>query len=130
MKYEQTWDVLETALQTITYKDGSRFALNRDDESNWARLDFFMHLPNAFRDDRADRYTRFEFLVPIATYDQENWTRWVFVCIKGVEIHEICEWFRVNGERPYAPHHGNGEDPYVEWHPSDPERAAKSPGDD
>lgn len=32
--------------------------------------------------------------------------------------------------RPYAPHHGNGEDPYSFWPGGTPEQKRKAPGDD
>lgn len=32
--------------------------------------------------------------------------------------------------RPYAPHHGNGEDPYVQWFDGHPDKQAKAPGED
>jgi len=55
------------------------------------------------------RHTRHEFVVPVATYNRDTWIRWVFDCIVAIETHETCEWFTVNGERIYGPHHGNGE---------------------
>ena len=33
--------------------------------------------------------------------------------ITEVERHEACEFFQIDGERPYAPHHGPGNDPYI-----------------
>lgn len=126
----QTWDVLDDAVQSITYKDGARFLLAREDEHNFALLYVFFGVPNSYRADRAERHTRFEFVVPVATYDRENWVRWVFERVKSIEMHEVREWFKIDGVRAYAPHHANGEDPYVEWHMSTAERAAKAPGDD
>lgn len=128
--HEQTWDVLGEAVDAITYEDSSRLVLSRDDPSNYAILYVFLHSPNSYRDDRADRYTRHEFVVPVATYDRANWIRWVFERVKSAAVHEVCEWFKVDGERVYPPHHGNGEDPYVEWHLGTVEQAAKAPGDD
>lgn len=124
----QTWDVLGEVVDSITYVHKSRFALSRDDDSNYAVLYIFLITPNSHRD--AERHTRHEFVVPVATYDRENWIRWVFEQVKSIEIHEACEWFKVDGERAYPPHHGNGEIPYIEWHLSTAERAAKAPGDD
>lgn len=126
----QTWEVLETVVRQITYVDRSRFTLVRDDESNYAVLYIFITAPNSYREDREDRHTRHEFVVPVATYDRDNWIRWVFECVKRIEIHEVCEWFKILGVRAYPPNHGNGENPYVEWHLSSVERAAKAPGDE
>jgi hypothetical protein len=129
VKIAQTWDLLESVVDRVSYKDGSRFALARDDESNYAVLFIFLGVPNSYREDRAERYTRFEFVVPVATYDSLNWARWVFERVKEIELHEVREWFKLDGERPYQPHHGDGEDPYLEWHLSTAARAAKAPGD-
>jgi hypothetical protein len=131
-QHEQTWDVLESVIRAVSYVDESQFKLVRDDfndASNYAIMYVFIHAPNSYREDRRDRYTRHEFVVPVATYDRENWTRWVFERLKRIAIHEVCEWFKVDGLRAYPPNHGDGEDPYVEWHLSAVERAALAPGE-
>jgi hypothetical protein len=167
--YEQTWDLLQLALDDIRYTrdewaGARRFSLSRDDGANYAVLFVFTHNPNTYRPDEI-RHTRHEFVVPVATYDQATWTRWVFERIKSIEVHETCESFLVadheacvhcgahdepdgdhscscpqrDGDcdhsgpwmvRAYAPHHGNGEDPYVEWHLGTAQQAAKAPGED
>jgi hypothetical protein len=53
------------------------------------------------------------FPVPEATYNEQSWKRWVFECCRGVENHELGEWFRVGAERPFQPLHGPGEIPYL-----------------
>lgn len=53
------------------------------------------------------------FIVPAATYDQRSWQRWLLDQVIRVESHEACEFFEVDGDRPYAPHHGPGNDPYI-----------------
>jgi hypothetical protein len=53
------------------------------------------------------------FIVPAATYDRRSWQRWLLECVLKVERHEACEWFVVDGERPFAPNHGPGRDPYT-----------------
>ena len=69
------------------------------------------------------------FIVPAATYDRESWRRWLLDRVLDVERHEACEWFRfvTEGEfvkadgstateivdRPFAPNHGPGRDPYT-----------------
>lgn len=129
-QYEQTWDILDQVIHNLTYEDGSRFALIRDNESNHCILRIWIHAPNTYREDREDRYTHHDFLVPCATYDYTNWRRWVFENLKRIAIHEVCEWFKDSGTRVFAPHHGNGENPYVEWHLGTKEQINKAPGDD
>lgn len=53
------------------------------------------------------------FPVPEATYNRNTWRRWIFERCRGVENHELGEWFRIDGERPFQPLHGPGEDPYT-----------------
>lgn len=50
--------------------------------------------------------------VPPAAYDERSWRRWLFEQFLLVERHECMEFFVVNGKRPYAPHHGPGNDCY------------------
>jgi hypothetical protein len=54
----------------------------------------------------------FYFPVPAATYDKRSWRRWLFERILDVERHEAMEHFEIDGERPYSPSHGPGNDPY------------------
>ena len=130
----QTWDLLQAALDTITYdRDkppwGKQFELYRDDESNYAVLYIFTYMPDSYAPEQM-RHTRHEFVVPVATYHQEAWTRWVFDRFASIELHEACESFKVNGLRVYAPHHGNGEDPYAFWPGGTREQKRKHPGED
>ncbi len=57
-------------------------------------------------------YVRHFFPVPVATYNKKSWRRWIFECCRKVEDHELGEWFLVEGERPFAPLHGPGNNPY------------------
>lgn len=52
-------------------------------------------------------------LVPPASYDMRSWRRWLFEQILLVERHEAAEFFTIDGVKPYAPHHGPGNDPYI-----------------
>lgn len=68
------------------------------------------------------------FIVPAATYDKRSWTRWLFDQVLKVEQHECAEFFQLvtegdfvtkDGsrtteyvERPFAPVHAPGADPY------------------
>lgn len=53
------------------------------------------------------------FPVPPAAYDKRSWRRWLFDCIGDVDTHERCEFFTIAGDKPYAPSHGPGNDPYL-----------------
>lgn len=52
------------------------------------------------------------FIVPAATYNMKSWRRWIFECYGKVEDHERAEFFMDGDERPFAPLHGPGNDPY------------------
>jgi hypothetical protein len=59
--------------------------------------------------------------VPITTYNEQSWRRWIFEqCIRTMH-HELGESLRFGPDevRPFAPMHGPGEDPYTvhEWRP-------------
>lgn len=53
------------------------------------------------------------FPVPPATYNRAAWMRWLFECFAKVELHECMEFFTIDGEKPFAPNHGPGFDPYT-----------------
>jgi len=53
------------------------------------------------------------FPVPPAAYDRRSWLRWLFEQFLLVERHECMEFFQIDGDRPYAPSHGPGNDPYL-----------------
>jgi hypothetical protein len=69
---------------------------------------------DSYHPERGEQYSVHHlFGVPAATYDRRSWQRWLFEQLLLVERHEACEFFVVDGERPYAPHHGPGNDPYI-----------------
>jgi hypothetical protein len=132
---ENTWDVLAEALKSIHYTrdedpDGcwQRFRLHQE-PGGYARLDIITHNPNTYRPAEI-RHTRHEFVVPVATYNRATWIRWVFERLLSIEAHETAESFQVDGVRIFAPHHGNGWDPYMHWYDGHPDEQAKAPGDD
>lgn len=130
---EQTWNLLEQALGSIDYRrerpPGLRFDLRQWPDQNYAILYIFTYNPNTYFP-KEMRHTRHEFVVPVCTYNKEAWVRWVFDRILSIEIHETTENFFVDGERKYAPHHGNGWDPYAFWPGHDPAEKLKAPGDE
>jgi hypothetical protein len=53
------------------------------------------------------------FPVPAAAYDYRSWQRWLFEQLHSISLHEDMEAFTIDGEKPYAPSHGPGNDPYM-----------------
>lgn len=41
------------------------------------------------------------------------WRRWLLNRLIGIETHEACEFFTVDGVKPFFPPHEPGVDPYV-----------------
>lgn len=50
---------------------------------------------------------------PIPTEEPESWNRWLLDRIVKIETHEACEFFQIDGVRPFAPSHDVGEAPYI-----------------
>ncbi len=51
--------------------------------------------------------------VPITTYNKKTWRRWIFEQCRRTMNHELGETVRWGEDRPFAPLHGPGEDPYT-----------------
>lgn len=69
---------------------------------------------DSYKPDRGESYrVNHYMLVPPAAFNEQSWRRWLFEQCLLVERHECCEFFKIDGKRPYAPHHGPGNDPYV-----------------
>lgn len=67
---------------------------------------------NTYRPDEPIRVNHL-FPVPPAAFDERSWRRWLFEQFHLVELHEAMEFFRIDGERPFAPSHGPGNNPYL-----------------
>jgi hypothetical protein len=123
---------LRDLIDSLTYKPGWKFDLRvfseGDEPRGWA---FYVtsDTENSLDFDKRVRVLH-EFLVPPASWNRDVWAAWLFDRVRDVESHEAGEFFRLDGVREFAPHHGNGEDPYRVWHVSDWATAAKSSGQD
>jgi hypothetical protein len=64
--------------------------------------------------DRGETYRVIHYMpVPPASYNAQSWQHWLLDQFLLVENHECCEFFVIDGMRPYAPHHGPGNNPYI-----------------
>jgi hypothetical protein len=120
---------LDDLVKSVTYKPGWMFYIQVDDDCPVPKLMIVSDTLNSLETGRRIR-VRHEFMIPPATYNRDTWAAWLFDRLRDVETHEAAEFFRIDGVREFAPHHGNGEDPYRVWHVSDWATAAKSAGDD
>jgi hypothetical protein len=104
-------------VEALTYRPGWTFTLevvDRGQGSEGLTLDIVTRGYDSYHPERGEVYRVHHFMpVPPAAYDRPSWQRWVFEQILLVERHEACEFFALDGERPYAPNHGPGHDPYV-----------------
>lgn len=112
---------LAELVDRLTYKPGWKFTLIKrydEDGSGGLTLVILSVTPDSYDVKKTSRVNH-PFLVPPASYNERNWLAWIFDCIVKVETHEAGEFFKVDGVRPFAPHHGNNENPYVVWHVGD-----------
>lgn len=125
-------EVLREIVPKLTYKPGWNcylmFEVDADGSGGWH---FFVVscTENSLAPGEMIR-VRHGFLIPAASYNRNTWVAWLFDRIRDVETHEAGEFFRINDVREFAPHHGNGENPYLVWHNGDYATALKRAGDD
>lgn len=122
---------LRDLIGTLTYKPGWQMSLGlfrEDDEARGWAFYVISDTEDSLNPERRIR-VRHEFLVPPASWKRDVWAAWLLDRLGDVEMHERNEFFRLDGVREFAPHHGNGEDPYRTWHVSDYAIAAKRSGD-
>jgi hypothetical protein len=107
---DNTFPLLTALVKRITCKPGWSFALLDDKDA----LRLVITVVGRDSHDYGSRLAvQHLFPVPMATYNESTWRRWIFECCRGVENHELGEYFMVDGKRPFAPLHGPGENPYM-----------------
>jgi hypothetical protein len=113
---EAPWpDALASLLERCRYRPGWQHYLQHVDRGQGSiGLTLFITTDtvNTYRPDEPIRVNHL-FPVPPAAYDERSWRRWLFERFREVESHECAEFFQIDGERPYAPSHGPGSDPYL-----------------
>lgn len=108
---------LAKLVEQLAYRPGWTFALQETDRGQGSEGLTFVITSlgyNSYHPDRGETYRVFHYFpVPPAAYNEQSWRRWLLDRLIEVETHEACEFFQIAGERPYAPHHGPGNDPYI-----------------
>ena len=108
---------LDDLVRRLTYRPGWTFALahiDRLQRGEGLTLDIVTNGFNSYHPDRGESYQVHHYMpVPPAAYDRRSWQRWLLEQLLLVESHEACEFFTVDGVRPYAPNHGPGRNPYT-----------------
>lgn len=107
--------ILAAMIAKLQYKPGWRFELEDLDRGQGsAGLTLCIHIREPDTYDPARRINVVHYmLVPPAAFNEASWRRWLLEQILLVERHEACEFFQLDGERPYAPNHAPGNDPYI-----------------
>lgn len=120
-----SFDILARVVSEAKCKPGWSFRLH--DEDGALRLVIRIEGINNYDHDMpftVDHYHP----VPITTYNEKTWRRWIFEqCLRTMN-HEIGESLRFgDDERPFVPMHGPGEDPYTvhEWRPESDARTTQ-----
>lgn len=107
--------VLDALVRRLEYRDGWDFSLvdlDRGQDSKGLTLIIRVTTVNSYPPHEPLRVAHY-MPVPPAAYDERSWQRWLFEQILLVERHEACEFFTLDGNKPYAPSHGPGNDPYL-----------------
>jgi hypothetical protein len=105
---------LEALLARFTFKKGWEFHLrdiDRGQGSEGLTLNIVVSGPDSYAPERMIHVAHY-MIVPPAAYDERAWMRWLLDQIIQVETHEACEFFKVDGSRPFSPNHGPGRNPY------------------
>jgi hypothetical protein len=106
---------LAELVDRCTYRPGWRVELrdmNRGQDSSGLTLIITTETVNSYDHAETMRVNHL-FPVPPAAYDWRSWRRWLFEQYQLVERHECMEFFTIGGDKPYAPSHGPGNDPYI-----------------
>jgi hypothetical protein len=114
-------DALRRLVANLRYRPGWAFSLGSVDRGQGsAGLTFVVTSLgyDTYNPERGETYrVRHYFPVPPAAYNERSWRRWLLDRL--VEV-----------ERPYAPQHGPGNDPYIVFEQgSDVERRTTSRGE-
>lgn len=118
MQQTAPWpEILESLVTRLEYRPGWRFALEdipRGQGSAGLTLAIYSLGYDTYHPENGETYRVVHYFpVPPAAFDERSWRRWLLERLLEVEKHEACEFFQIDGERPYAPHHGPGNDPYI-----------------
>lgn len=117
-------EILADLVSKVTYKPGWQFHLidlDRGQGSIGLTLDIITCTSNSYHPTICETcrsvvtsYRVHHYMtVPPAAFDRRSWRRWLFDQIVLVETHEAMEFFQIGDERPVAPSHGPGNNPYL-----------------
>lgn len=107
--------VLTHLVEQLTYRPGWTFRLediDRGQGSEGLTLIVRVVTQDSYHHDQ-QRAVLHYMPVPPASYQRRDWQRWLLDQLVLIETHEACEFFTIEGSKPYAPNHGPGRNPYT-----------------
>lgn len=105
-----TFDILRRLVDDVAGPKNWFFEIR--EEEGALRLMITIDGYDNYQPDRRFRVAHFH-PVPITTYNEATWRRWIFEQCRRTMNHELGEQVRWGEHRPFAPTHGPGEDPYT-----------------
>jgi hypothetical protein len=106
-----TYHILEKLVDSAECLPGWVFSLGEGEDNSKVLL---ITISGTNNYDRSQKFTVTHcHPVPCTTYNEATWKRWIFdQCVRSMN-HELGESLKFDGNRPFAPMHGPGEDPYT-----------------
>lgn len=108
--------ILAGLVERLTYRAGWLFMLadlDRGQGSAGLTLVITTLGTNSYHPEQTDYRVNHYMPVPPAAYDERSWRHWLFEQLQLVELHECMEFFQIGDDKPYAPSHGFGQNPYI-----------------
>jgi hypothetical protein len=109
--------VLADLVNRLKYKPGWYINLrdvDRGQGSKGLTLEILIKAYDSYNVASGENYRVMHYLpVPPAAYNERSWRRWLLDQILLVEQHEACEFFMIDDDRPFAPYHHDGNNPYT-----------------
>lgn len=116
--------ILADLVSRLTYRPGWRISLDSTDRGQGSvGLTLIIRTLgyDSYAPENGEHYAVVHYMpVPPAAYNERSWKRWLLDQFLLVEQHEACEFFMIGDDRPYAPFHHDGNNPYTIFELSDP----------
>jgi hypothetical protein len=106
---------LQELVRSLRYRPGWTFSLDHIDRGQGSKGLTFVVTTSVYDTYAPDQPMRVAHYMPVppASFDRGSWQRWMLDQLLEIEVHEACEFFQIDGGRPFAPNHGPGRNPYT-----------------
>lgn len=110
-------EILAELVSKVKYRPGWRVSLDAIDRGQGSLgLTLIIRTLgyDSYNPAEGEQYAVLHYMpVPSAAYNERSWKRWLLEQFLLVEQHEACEFFMIGDDRPYAPYHHDGNNPYT-----------------